>query len=193
MDRDLISMRLGVDHDPVDGTGLAGDATCLDYMGRTFPHCYDQHEGTDLILAGGWDKMDSGSTPVLAAYPGVVIDTQDGNYDRCHDDHTGISCDGHPIVPNFVKIQHHDGMISWYYHLKSGSVLVEPGDEVECGDPLGLVGSSGYSSMPHLHFEVRDPDDQLVDPFAGPYSQEESWWADQGSADGLPGDGCTAN
>jgi murein DD-endopeptidase MepM/ murein hydrolase activator NlpD len=71
-------------------------------------------------------------------------------------------------------------------------VQVEPGDEVRCGDQLALVGSSGWSSMPHLHFEVHDPSDRVVDPFAGPYSQPTSWWSDQGSPDGLPGDGCTA-
>jgi murein DD-endopeptidase MepM/ murein hydrolase activator NlpD len=41
-----------------------------------------------------------------------------------------------------------------YAHLKNGSVCVRPGDTVRGGDPLGLVGNSGSSLQPHLHFQV---------------------------------------
>ncbi|MEQ1568145.1 MAG: M23 family metallopeptidase [Myxococcota bacterium] len=189
MDRTRISTRIGFDHDPVDGTGFAGDATCLDYAGRNFPHCYDEHDGTDLILVGGFDAMDAGSTPVRAAYDGWVIEVVDGNYDRCHIDGGSVSCDGYPIEPNYVEVEHPDGLVSRYFHLQQWSAVVEIGDQVPCGTPLGRVGSSGNSSMPHLHFEVQR-DGVSVDPFAGPYSQPESLWEDQGMDAGLPEDGC---
>lgn len=41
-----------------------------------------------------------------------------------------------------------------YAHLKKGSVCVRPGDIVHSGDQLGLVGNSGASLQPHLHFQV---------------------------------------
>ena len=55
------------------------------------------------------------------------------------------------------------------------------GARVVAGEALGNVGSSGNSSGPHLHFEVYDANQQLVDPFAGSCNgrNAESWWASQ--------------
>ncbi|MEZ5397879.1 MAG: peptidoglycan DD-metalloendopeptidase family protein [Bryobacterales bacterium] len=173
-ERGDIANRIGVDHDPVVQQGLTGSTVCTDYVGRAFPYCYDEHTGTDLILRGGFARMDAGSIPVLAAADGVVVEVVDGHYDRCHTDGGEVTCDGHPIVANKVVIEHADGLRSRYLHLKQDSVKVEVGDEVRCGEVLALVGSSGNSSMPHLHFEVNDLDGYVVDPFAGPWSQAES-------------------
>jgi murein DD-endopeptidase MepM/ murein hydrolase activator NlpD len=191
-DRLRISARIGVDHDPVDHKGLVGDTKCSDYVGRAFPWCYDEHTGTDLILAGGFEAMDAGSMPVLAAYGGEVLEVEDGHYDRCHVEVDQVSCDGNPIRPNYVAILHPDGLVSLYYHVMKDSILVAEGDLVECGDPIALIGSSGNSSMPHLHFEVQSGvTERILDPFAGPFSQDESLWEDQGPDTALPGDGCT--
>jgi murein DD-endopeptidase MepM/ murein hydrolase activator NlpD len=136
--------------------------------------------------------MDNGSARVVAAAGGTVIRVEDGNYDRCHADiATGdINCDGHPEKANRVYIQHAGGWESEYYHLKSGSIGVQVGQRVECGQFLALVGSSGHSSAPHLHFEVHGPDGALWDPFSGPDSQPQSLWVQQEGGDGLPGDVC---
>lgn len=206
-EREELSNRIGVDHDlTVQTTGLAGTANCTDYLGRGFPFCYDEHHGTDYILHGGFDAMDAGSLEVHAAFDGVVIEAVDGNYDRCHIDVGSVTCDGYPMEANRVVIEHADGVHSLYWHLKNGSVLVEVGDTVACGDPLGRIGSSGNSSMPHLHFQVEVPppldsgvsfedvsqDDYLwVDPYAGPFSQPDSYWEEQGLDGALPEPGCT--
>jgi hypothetical protein len=50
--------------------------------------------------------------------------------------------------------------------MRRGSHLVAEGDEVSTGQPLGLVGLSGQTSFPHVHFDVRH-DEQPVDPFVG--------------------------
>ena len=95
------------------------------------------------------------------------------------------------MVANQVVLEHPSGVRTRYLHMKSGSVAVEVGQEVVCGEVLGLVGSSGLSSMPHLHFEVSDASGSRVDPYAGPFSQPESWWRDQGDdPEDLPPSAC---
>lgn len=189
---DLFYQTVGVDHDPAIQEPGVWQGVCTDYLGRAFPWCYDEHDGSDYLLEGGFDTMDAGSVDILAAADGVVVETADGNYDRCHVSGTQVSCDGYEMAPNYVIVAHRNGMRTMYWHMRKGSVAVAVGDEVACGDVLGLVGSSGYSSMPHLHFEVHDPSGHVIDPYAGPYSQEESWWAGQGHEEGLPEPGCTA-
>jgi murein DD-endopeptidase MepM/ murein hydrolase activator NlpD len=136
--------------------------------------------------------MDAGSLPIVAAAPGEVIAVADGNYDRCHADLSSgaVSCDGHPMKSNHVKVKHADGFVTAYHHMLKGSVLPKVGDVVACGQALGLVGSSGNSAMPHLHFEVMRPDGSVVDPYAGACSQPESWWVVQDGPYGLPGPWC---
>ncbi|MGJ8563152.1 MAG: M56 family metallopeptidase [Alphaproteobacteria bacterium] len=54
---------------------------------------------------------------------------------------------------NMVKIKHKDGYETHYAHV--GEICVDEGKTVNQGDPIGLVGSTGASSAPHLHFEIR--------------------------------------
>lgn len=178
----------GYDHDPEEGARVR----CLDYLGRGFPYCYDGHKGSDFILLGGFDQMDAGSARVISALAGEVIETDDGHYDRCHADllSADVTCDGNPVRPNFVRVLHDNGWISAYYHFKRDSIRVRRGQRVECGEELGLVGSSGYSSAPHLHFEVEGPRGGSWDPFAGPESQPFSLWSSQ--PDPSEGGGSTA-
>jgi murein DD-endopeptidase MepM/ murein hydrolase activator NlpD len=181
---------MGVDHDPDVHEGVY-QAICADYLGRGFPHCYDEHRGSDFLLDGGFDTMDQGSVAILAAADGTVVQTDDGHYDRCHADLATqqVDCDGYPMAANYVILEHDGGWRTMYWHMKSGSVAVAVGQTVLQGDPLGMVGSSGNSSTPHLHFQVEAASGAAVDPFAGPLSQPETWWCDQGDPDGLPG-GC---
>jgi hypothetical protein len=50
--------------------------------------------------------------------------------------------------------------------MRRGSPMVREGDRVRAGQPLGLVGLSGQTNFPHLHFDLRH-DDRPVDPFVG--------------------------
>jgi hypothetical protein len=62
---------------------------------------------------------------------------------------------------NIVEIRHADGYITRYAHNQEN--LVKVGDRVEKGEPIAMLGSSGRSSGPHVHFEVRK-DGKIVNP-----------------------------
>lgn len=62
---------------------------------------------------------------------------------------------------NMVEIDHGNGLTTRYAHLSR--VLVKVGDHVEAADPVGLSGTTGRSTGPHLHYEVRR-DGKAVDP-----------------------------
>jgi murein DD-endopeptidase MepM/ murein hydrolase activator NlpD len=62
---------------------------------------------------------------------------------------------------NLIVIKHANGVETRYAHLSSTSV--KEGQQVQAGQPIGAVGTTGYSTGPHLHFEVRK-DGQTVDP-----------------------------
>jgi len=55
---------------------------------------------------------------------------------------------------NYISIQHADGSVAHYWHLKKNGVLVNVGDSIKAGQLIGMSGNTGYSAFPHLHFEV---------------------------------------
>lgn len=59
---------------------------------------------------------------------------------------------------NYIIILHADSSTAWYWHLKKNGVLVQEGDSVQEGQPIGLSGNTGFSAFPHLHFEVQGRD-----------------------------------
>lgn len=61
---------------------------------------------------------------------------------------------GQPLLDHYVSLALGEGRYALYAHLKPGSVRVKPGDRVRAGQVLGLVGNSGNSTRPHLHFQV---------------------------------------
>lgn len=63
---------------------------------------------------------------------------------------------------NLIIIDHRNGFETWYAHLKDFEV--KKGDKVAKGQKIGFVGNTGYSTGPHLHYEVR-LNNQRVNPF----------------------------
>ena len=64
----------------------------------------------------------------------------------------------------YIVINHGDGTLSLYAHMQSGSRQVEVGDWVSQGQHIGNVGSTGNSTGPHLHFEIRLQSGGTVNP-----------------------------
>ena len=120
------------------------------------------HKGTDIInYPFAWNKMDNNETVAVAAADGQIIFKQDGNFDR--------SCTWNTTTTwNIIVLQHSDGTVSWYGHLKLNSLTTKAvGEMVTQGEFLGVIGSSGVSTVPHLHFEIYNADNQLQDPYQG--------------------------
>ena len=104
------------------------------YGMRTHPTTgeYKLHTGTDFCASGINGKT------VYAVKDGKVIYAQK-----------------HKAYGNFVIIDHGNGVSSCYAHMQDGSLRVSVGDSVLQGQPIGKVGDTGYSTGPHLHFEIR--------------------------------------
>ena len=88
-------------------------------------------------------------TPVLAARAGVVMETI-ANYDS-----GGQNAKIYADRANFIRILHDDGSMALYAHLKESGILVNTGQRVGLGEPIGYSGNTGFSSGPHLHFALQ--------------------------------------
>jgi murein DD-endopeptidase MepM/ murein hydrolase activator NlpD len=101
-----------------------------------------------------WGKLENAvdfiaplNTPVLASADGEVTYVKDD------------SDIGGPFVnfwdySNFISIRHQHGEYTRYDHLAVGSSKVKVGDSVAAGQEIGKVGVTGYTYLPHLHFQV---------------------------------------
>ena len=135
---------------------------------------YDGHRGIDFSLSDfAWMRMDQGDVEVVAARDGVIVARDDGNSDR--------NCSmNSPDTPNYFAIRADDGNTIYYLHMKSGSLSAKAiGDRVSAGEYLGLVGSSGISTGPHLHFEIRRANGTAMEPFAGACAASDTLWKHQ--------------
>jgi len=104
------------------------------------------------------------ATPVVAARPGVVVAVNAaaqgaGTSPEFLDDRRA----------NFVLIRHGDGTLGEYMHLAPSGIEVRPGQTVRRGQELGLSGNTGFSSTPHLHFQVMTADDDGVAKHSFPF------------------------
>jgi len=87
----------------------------------------DFHKGLDISNQQG--------TPVISTADGTVTFTGPENF-----------------LGNVVMINHGHGMVTCYAHLQK--ILVHPGDKVKRGEKIALLGNTGKSTGPHLHYEV---------------------------------------
>lgn len=98
------------------------------------------HRGVDIAGPVG--------TPIYAAGPGVVVAS-------------GWNSGGYG---NLVDIRHPDGSMTRYAH--NSRLLVSAGQQVRQGQQIAEMGSTGYSTGPHLHFEIHLPNQGTVNPIA---------------------------
>jgi murein DD-endopeptidase MepM/ murein hydrolase activator NlpD len=96
---------------------------------------------------GGIDLAAPLGTPIHAVTDGTVIEAEPAS---------GYG--------NWVQIQADDGTVTMYGHMSASGVLVKKGDHVTAGQLIALVGSEGFSTGPHLHFEVWKDGKMKIDP-----------------------------
>ena len=139
---------------------------------RTYDVAGYNHGGIDIFTwPFGWLRMDTFQAEVVAAAAGTIIQKVDGNFDR--------NCAMGGGNPNMIFIRHSDGSVAWYLHMKSNSLTSKGvGATVAQGEFLGVIGSSGSSTGPHLHFELYNASNQLQEPYQGACNSlnASSWW-----------------
>ena len=141
---------------PIDGAfyiaqRFAIDWVKLDDRGRTFNG--DSLKNSSYYAYGN---------DALAVAEGVVSEVKDGIPENV----PGLNSRAVPITletvgGNHVIVDIGDGHFAFYAHLQPGSIKVKVGDKVKRGQLLGLVGNSGNSTEPHLHFHVSDASSPL--------------------------------
>lgn len=123
---------------------------------------YDGHKGTDFRIPG-LAHMRRGVT-VRAVAAGTVLGVRNNMPD------VGLRKGGKEVkgreCGNGVRIDLGKGWFSQYCHMRRGSVQVRPGQRVEARQALGLVGLSGKTQFPHVHFQL-EYKGKIVDPFVG--------------------------
>lgn len=154
------------------GNWLAGDGCCdsVRHVRALLP--INDHLYSSQRFAIDWEKLDgdhkiySGDPKnpenyfcygqeVFAVAPGVVVQAQDGLPNQV----PGKLPEGLDINQadgNHVVMEIAPGHYALYAHMKPGSVRVKVGDQVREGQVIGLVGNSGNTSEPHLHFHLMD-------------------------------------
>lgn len=90
-------------------------------------------------------------TAVYAAREGTVVGAEGSNT-------LGAPSPEYRQYANYVIVEHADGTMGNYYHLKNNGVFVKIGQKIQKGELLGYSGNTGYSSGPHLHFSVSKVD-----------------------------------
>lgn len=129
------------DEDPATGR-------TRDYTGAigTEAVTYDAHTGVDIEVPS-FRAVDL-DVPVLASADGIVEEAFDQSPDH------NMTCSSETW--NHVTLRHANGFATLYGHMKKHSIPVKIGDRVRAGQKVGVVGSSGCSSYPHVHLEVTD-------------------------------------
>ena len=125
---------VGTKQYPTSYSSLAGSGAFIRPISGGYTSCayggYRGHVGVDLTMSGAYGKAvyaSAGGTVVQAGWSG-----------------------GYGIM---VKVRHSNGYETWYAHMSSK--LVSVGDKVTQGQQIGRIGSTGNSTGPHLHFELR--------------------------------------
>ena len=136
---------------PIDGHAAIAQRFAIDWVrlrddGKTF---HDDEKDNKNYLAYGNDA--------LAVADGVVTEVKDGIPENI----PGANSRAVPITletvgGNHVILDIGGGHFAFYAHLQPGSLRVKLGDKVRRGQVVGLVGNSGNSTEPHLHFHIEN-------------------------------------
>jgi hypothetical protein len=133
----------------VNGTEFVAERFAIDFV---------RIDGQGRLFEGSVDRLSSYryfGVPVHAVADGVVAAVADGLPEEVPGK-VPESSSPRTAGGNFVIVDIGEGRFAFYAHLQPGSPRVKAGNRVKVGDILGLLGNSGNTTAPHLHFHVMD-------------------------------------
>ena len=136
--------------EPVNGAFVVSQRFAIDFA---------QLDADGRLFVGPPDELSSYpfyGTDVLSVAAGVVVRIQDGVPDNAPGTVPPLDLTLRTVPGNYVVVDIGGGRFAAYGHLQPGSLTVTVGDRVRRGQVLGLLGNSGNSDLPHLHFQVAD-------------------------------------
>lgn len=149
------------------------------WITQRFAVDWEELDASGHIYAGPKDKLESYAIfgkPALAVADAVVDSVTDGAEEQTPGQYpTNIEldqADGNCVILDLGADRAGKHSYALYAHLQPGSIRVHPGDKVKRGETLGLVGNTGNSVAPHLHFQVMDGPSSLASNGL-PYEIEE--------------------
>jgi Peptidase family M23 len=156
---------------PLHGEGYVSADSCCDatrhtraampidgrvWVAQRYAVDWEQVDGQGRIYNGPQQKLESYTIfgkPVLAVTDGVVVAVIDGLPEQTPGKYpTNISlneADGNSVILDLGEQRY-----AMYAHMQTGSIKVHKGEQVKVGQVIGLVGNTGNSLVPHLHFQV---------------------------------------
>jgi Peptidase family M23 len=164
---------------PLSGMGYVSADSCCDatrhtraampingrvWLAQRYAVDWEEVDAEGLIYHGPRERLESYTIfgkPVLAVTDGVVMSVIDGLPEQTPGKYpTNISLD--QADGNSVILDLGEQRYAMYAHMKTGSIKVHQGEHVKLGQVIGLVGNTGNSVAPHLHFQVNDRPSSLA-------------------------------
>jgi murein DD-endopeptidase MepM/ murein hydrolase activator NlpD len=134
------------------------------WVAQRFAVDWEQLDAGGHVYAGPQEKLESYTIfgkPALAVANAIVVSVTDGLPEQTPgkfpSDISLDAADGNSVMLNLG-----DQRYALYAHLQPGSIKVHQGERVKLGQVIGLVGDSGNSVAPHLHFQVTDRPSSLA-------------------------------
>ena len=140
---------------PINGTIRVAERFAIDFV---------QLNDKNMPITGPMEKLSSYAffgDEIYSVADGTVVGTADGLPEQVPGK---LPADAtiQMAAGNHVVVDIGEGRFAFYAHMQPGSVRVKVGDKVKTGQVLGLLGNSGNTDTPHLHFHVMDGPSPLV-------------------------------
>jgi hypothetical protein len=167
---------VAVIHPPLAGGNYVSADSCCDstrhmraalavnnhvWLAQRYAVDWEQLDAHDRIYSGPREKLESYTIfgkPVLAVADATVVSVIDDLPEQTPGKYpAGISldqADGNSVILRLDDPNLHGRIFAMYAHMKPGSIRVHSGDKVHADQVLGLVGNTGNSLAPHLHFQL---------------------------------------
>ncbi|MGA8145407.1 MAG: M23 family metallopeptidase [Candidatus Acidiferrales bacterium] len=140
---------------PVNGRAYISQRFAIDWVQMTADGKTYQGDSTDNRNYRAYGKE------IHAVADGVVTQMKDGIPQNIPNQPPIVPITLETVGGNHVIMEIGDGLYAFYAHMQPGSVRVKVGDKVRRGQVLGLLGNSGNSSEPHLHFHICNTNSEL--------------------------------